>query len=104
MAPAPAVSVAVAVVYALPEEQVVVNLQLAPHSTVREAIGQSGLLQRFPRIAQSALCAGIWGKTVALDTPLRDGDRVEIYRPLTVDPKLARRRRAVLRAGRKSAV
>jgi len=95
--------IVVAVVYALPGEQPVVELQLAPQATVGEAIRQSGLLQRYPQIAASAICAGIFGRMVPLDTPLSDGDRVEIYRPLTVDPKEARRRRSALRAAKKTA-
>jgi uncharacterized protein len=100
---APAVEIAVEVVYALPSEQVVVRLLLAPGATVGEAIRQSGLLQRHPQIDAVAVCAGVFGNRVALDARLNDGDRVEIYRPLTVDPKEARRRRVALRASRKPA-
>lgn len=100
----PAAEIAVEVVYALPDEQVVVHLQLAPAVTVGEAIRQSGLLQRYPQLEPATLCAGVFGAEVTLDAPLRDGDRVEIYRPLTVDPKEARRRRVALRTGRKPAV
>lgn len=91
----------VAVVYALPAEQVVEQLRMAPGSTVSEAIEQSGLLRRFPQTEGCTYDVGVYGKAVVRDTRLADGDRVEIYRPLTVDPKDARRRRATLRASRK---
>ena len=87
----------VEVVYALPAEQVLVCLRLATHATVAQAIEQSGLLRRYPQISETPLRAGLFGKCVALETGLCDGDRVEIYRPLTVDPKDARRRRAVIK-------
>jgi putative ubiquitin-RnfH superfamily antitoxin RatB of RatAB toxin-antitoxin module len=96
-----AAEIAVEVVYALPGEQVVAHLRLAAAATVGEAIQQSGLLRRYPQIDPAAICAGVFGIKVALDAPLNDGDRVEIYRPLTVDPKEARRRRVALRAAAK---
>ncbi len=89
-----AAEIAVEVVYALPAEQVLVRLQLAPGATVAQALQQSGLLQRYP---QASLKAGVFGKRAALDARLNDGDRVEIYRALTVDPKDARRRRVKIK-------
>lgn len=80
------------VVYALPHAQERALLDLAPGSTVRDAIQASGLLQRLPRLELSRV--GIWGRPVRPDTPLRDLDRVEIYRSLIADPKEVRRRRA----------
>ena len=77
----------VEVVHALPDRAEVVAVRLAAGATVRDAIAASGLKAEFGRL-------GIFGATVKLDTPLRDGDRVEIYRPLVLDPKEARRRRA----------
>lgn len=71
-------------------EQVV--LRLPPTATVHEALRRSGLLERHA-LRPGALTAGIWGRVCPLDTPLRDRDRVEIYRPLRVDPKEARRLR-----------
>lgn len=101
---APAAEIAVEVVYALPGEQVVVHLRLGPAATVGEAIKQSGLLQRYSQIDPALMRAGVFGSELPLDAPLADGDRVEIYRPLTVDPKEARRRRVALRAAGKPAV
>ena len=62
-------------------------------ATVADAIAASGLETAFA-IDVSNLAVGVWSKLVARDAPLTNGDRVEIYRPLTADPKEARRRRA----------
>jgi hypothetical protein len=80
------------VVYALPQRQERILLDLAPGSTVLDAIQASGLLQRLPQIDLGR--AGVWGRPVSPDTRLRDLDRVEIYRSLIADPKLVRRERA----------
>lgn len=82
------------VVYALPAEQRVRRLRLAQGATLREAIERSGILERHPEIVLGRNRVGVFGKLRALDDVLADGDRVEIYRPLSVDPKEARRRRA----------
>ena len=70
--------------------------------TVQQALKNSGLLQDIEPQVLSQLDVGIWGRKVALTHVLRDNDRVEVYRPLTVDPKVARRERFV-RQGAKSA-
>ena len=70
-----------------------VKLQLAPGATVADALNASGLLQRYPGLALDALPVGIWGAFCDRGDALRDRDRVELYRPLRVDPKDARRRR-----------
>lgn len=62
--------------------------------TVQMAIAASGLLERFPEIGHEALDVGIWGRVATRDAPIRDRDRIEIYRPLKVDPKEARRLRS----------
>jgi uncharacterized protein len=82
----------VEVVYALAHEQAVVALSVSPGATVEDAIELSGLRERFSDAR--GLPAGVHGKVVAGDTLLKDGDRVEIYRPLIADAKQARRRRA----------
>jgi putative ubiquitin-RnfH superfamily antitoxin RatB of RatAB toxin-antitoxin module len=84
----------VEVVYAAPESADAVSLTLPGTATLREAIAASGLLERHPDIDLARQKCGVFGKLRPLDAPLRDGDRVEIYRPLAVDPKEARRRRA----------
>lgn len=84
----------VAVAYALPERQVVATLRVAGGTSVDEAIRQSGILRQFPEIDLATCKVGIFGKSVPHDQLLNDGDRVEIYRPLLIDPKEARRQRA----------
>lgn len=83
----------VEVAYALPDRQVLLVLEVEEGTTTRQAIERSGILQRYPGIQLAQGRVGIFGKRVELDTPLRDGDRVEIYRPLVADPREARRRR-----------
>lgn len=85
---------AVEVVYALPLAQDCVAVTLPAGACLREAIECSGLLQRHPAIDLASCRVGIWGRRARLDDPLRDGDRVEIYRPLQIEPKEARRARA----------
>jgi putative ubiquitin-RnfH superfamily antitoxin RatB of RatAB toxin-antitoxin module len=92
----------VEVVYALPEARAPVRVTLSAGATVQAALTASGLAQRFPQMMQGPLRVGVFGKLVSLDTPLKSGDRVEIYRPLTVDPKEARRRRAAIKKSIKS--
>ena len=86
--------VEVKVAYANPEEQVIVALTMPENSTVEAAIKASGLLDRFPEISQSELKAGVFGEVCKLDHPVKEADRIEIYRPLLHDPKEARRQRA----------
>ena len=87
-------SINVEVIYALPERQEVIRLRLPEGSTLQQAVAASGLLQRHPEIEASGCKVGIFGKLSKPDTPLRDLDRVEIYRPLIADPKEVRKQRA----------
>jgi uncharacterized protein len=80
------------VVYALAQKQERVALDLPPGSSVLDAIQASGLLQGLPQSVSGRI--GVWGRLVSAETRLRDRDRVEIYRPLIVDPKEVRRKRA----------
>lgn len=84
----------VEVVYALAHRQALYELELAHGQTLQVAVEASGVLADFPEIDLRRNRVGIHAKLATLDTPLRDGDRVEIYRPLAADPKEARRRRA----------
>ena len=84
----------VEVVYATPTRQIVKTLSLPAGSTVEAAIRASGLLEEFSEIDLGVNRAGIFGEIVGLDESLEGGERVEIYRPLIVDPKAARRLRA----------
>lgn len=70
-----------------------VELDLPPSSTAEDALQRSGLVSKLTLQERSSLEIGIWGRKVAIDQVLRDLDRVELYRPLKVDPKVARRER-----------
>lgn len=85
----------VEVAYAKSEEQAIVTLAMEDGATVEAAINASRLLERFPEIGLSGINAGIFGVACKLDQPVREGDRIEIYRPLVHDPKEARRQRAL---------
>jgi len=84
----------VTVAWALPDEQVVAPLDLPEGATVDGAIRASGLQLMFPEIDLASHGVGIYGRVVSLGQVLREGDRVEIYRPLQMDPREARRRLA----------
>jgi putative ubiquitin-RnfH superfamily antitoxin RatB of RatAB toxin-antitoxin module len=84
----------VEVIYALPEAVDAVSVNLSTNATLREAVVASGVLERHPEINLEKQAYGIFGKRAALGARLAPGDRVEIYRPLAIDPKEARRRRA----------
>lgn len=86
------------VVYSQRDNACCVNLTLASGSTLLQAIEASGLLNKFPGIDLDRNRVGVFGKLYPLDHVLSDGDRVEIYRPLLVDPKESRRRRAAKKA------
>ncbi|HEX7370212.1 MAG TPA: RnfH family protein [Rhodanobacteraceae bacterium] len=86
--------IAVSVVYAEPDHVFDVELSLPRESTVADAIEQSGLRVAYPLMNLDEDRVGIFSRKMRLDTPLRDGDRVEVYRPLKIDPKEARRKRA----------
>jgi putative ubiquitin-RnfH superfamily antitoxin RatB of RatAB toxin-antitoxin module len=87
----------VEVVYALPEGADAAKIKLASGATVAEAVRASGILTRHPEIELGRNKLGIYGMVVEPDARLADGDRVEIYRALAMDPKEARRRRALKR-------
>lgn len=84
---------AIQVCYALPDTQTLIDVDLPDGATVRDAIDASGVLARHPDIDLATQKTGIFGKLVPLDAPVAEHDRVEIYRPLIVDPKAARQRR-----------
>lgn len=88
----------VEVVYAFPGGHDSTAVELPPNGTVAQALAASGIAHRHPGIDLSQV--GIFGRRVAAQAPLSEGDRVEIYRPLALDPKEARRQRA-RRAGTK---
>lgn len=84
----------VEVAYAKPEAQVIIPLDVPLTSTAIQAIEKSGILNKTKEIDLSQNKIGIFSKPCALDTQLREGDRVEIYRPLIADPKKIRKLRA----------
>lgn len=84
----------VEVIYALPSHQEIVGVELEPGSTALDAVRSSGLAERHPEGDPTNLRLGIFGVEVPPGTRLKEGDRVEIYRPLAIDPKEARRARA----------
>ncbi len=81
------------VCYALANEQTLIAVELPEGATVQQALDTSGILQRYPQIDLGTQKVGVFGKLKPLDAVLVDHDRVEIYRPLLVDPKLSRQRR-----------
>jgi len=83
----------VAVAYAAPGFEAVVEIDLAHGAVVADAVSASGLLEQSG-IDPATLAFAIFGQRASAETPLRDGDRVELLRPLVADPKDARRRRA----------
>ena len=85
----------VEIIYALPSEQYLVALQVAEGTTAEQAVLQSGILTCYPEIDLAQQKVGIFSRLVDLSVLLNDGDRIEIYRPLTIDPKEARRLRAL---------
>ncbi len=85
----------VQICYANPDTQYLRELRLPEGATLQSAIEQSGVLNDAPEIDLGAWHVGVYGKLKTLDTLLRNHDRVEIYRPLTADPKESRRKRAV---------
>lgn len=82
----------VGVAYANATGQLWLEIDVPEGSTVQDAIEQSGILNRFPDINLEEQKIGIYGKFVKLHTCLNDGDRVEIYRPITCDPTQVERR------------
>jgi putative ubiquitin-RnfH superfamily antitoxin RatB of RatAB toxin-antitoxin module len=91
-------SIKVEVVLAMPQQQELVALEVSDGTTVEDAVGLSGLLEMFEDFEFDTARVGIFGQKVATDHVLRDGDRVELYRPLIADPKEVRRQRALKQA------
>lgn len=86
------------IAYVAPDTELYVALDLAEGATVDDAVRASRITERIGVTSGAGACA-IFGRRVAGDTPLCEGDRVEITRPLACDPKLARRNRAARSAG-----
>ena len=86
----------VTVAYCAPGVEDVSDVQVSSGATVRDAIAAAQICVRRPEL-KDAVDPGIWGRRCSLDQPLADGDRVELYRPLIIDPMEGRRARANLR-------
>ncbi len=82
----------IGVAYSESGQQIWLNIEVPDECTVRAAIDRSGILRQFPAIDLETQKVGIFGRLVKLDAPLRAGDRVEIYRPITCDPQTVPRR------------
>jgi putative ubiquitin-RnfH superfamily antitoxin RatB of RatAB toxin-antitoxin module len=87
-------TVAIEVVYALPDQSWSMTVKLASPATVAHALQAARMQTQVPGLVIDPLRLAVYGRPVTPDTPLHDGDRVEILRPLLIDPKDARRRRA----------
>lgn len=86
--------ISIELVFAAPERQVLKELRLKTGATIADAIAASGIADDFPQYDLLTLPAGIWGHLADADQTLRDGDRIEIYRELLLDPMESRRLKA----------
>ena len=93
----------VEVVFALPKEQTVIQVELEEGATAMDAVSKSGIMELHPEIKDLELKLGIFSKGCEPDYKLSEGERVEIYRPLAADPKEIRKRRAAEIAAKKAA-
>ena len=84
----------VEVAFALPDKQEIVMLEVKPGTTAMQAALQSDITRHFPELSLEGAKLGVFGKAVKEGYLLHAGDRVEIYRPLIVDPKEVRKKRA----------
>jgi len=86
--------ITIEVIYALPTEQNIISIRVNKTCKVKEAIEKSGVLEKYPEIDLDEEKLGIFSKKCTLTDSLNDWDRIEIYRPLIIDPKQARKDRA----------
>ena len=84
----------VEIAYALPNQQLIIPISMPPEANAEAAIRASGILDKFAEINLNMNQIGIFGKLIKLDSPIRNLDRIEIYRPLIADPKEVRKQRA----------
>ena len=85
----------VGVAYSENAQQIWLTIEVPDEARVNDAIERSGILKMFPHIDLDTQKVGVFGKIVKLETALRPGDRVEIYRPITCDPQTVPRRDGV---------
>jgi putative ubiquitin-RnfH superfamily antitoxin RatB of RatAB toxin-antitoxin module len=84
----------VELVLATADRQVLLTVDVDAGASVADVIAVSGIESQFPALAVNEMPAGIWGRQVPRETAVRQGDRIELYRPLEIDPREARRQRA----------
>lgn len=82
------------IAYGTPQQQMILELDINPGTSPREAVIESSIDQYFPEIDKQNCDIGIFGKAIRPDHEMENGDRIEIYRPLIADPKEVRKRRA----------
>jgi hypothetical protein len=92
------IEVEVEIVFARPGKQLLKTVRVKPGATVIDVVAASGIAEAFPEQELRQLPLGIWGKEVSGERVVAAGDRIEIYRPLNLDPREARRQLAL--AGR----
>ena len=85
--------ITVEVVFALPTTATSLLVEVPVGTTAEQAVIKSGIIEKCPEIDANNLTLGIWNRTCTLNQEVKDGDRIEMYRPLIADPKDARRRR-----------
>lgn len=85
----------VEIVFASPDRQLLETVLVTAGATVRDVIMKSGLREAFPEYEIDGMAIGIWGRAVQRDQVVKEDDRVEIYRPLQLDPRAARRQLAL---------
>ena len=83
----------IGVCYAEAERQLWLRLEVPDESTIQEAIELSGVLKQYPQIDLTTQKVGVFGKLAKLEAPIKEGDRIEIYRKITADPQQVQRRR-----------
>jgi len=87
--------ITIELIYALPHQQDIITISSPENTTILEAIQQSKILDRYPEIDLSENKVGVFSKVCQLTEHLIDGDRIEIYRVVVIDPKEARKQRAL---------
>jgi putative ubiquitin-RnfH superfamily antitoxin RatB of RatAB toxin-antitoxin module len=86
--------ISIEVAYASANQSWLIPVEVEEGTTVQQAIASSGIMEQCPDINLQTNKVGLFSKIIELDVPVRAGDRIEIYRPLVLDPKEARRLRA----------
>ncbi|WP_420551003.1 RnfH family protein [Litorivicinus lipolyticus] len=88
--------ITIEVAYATPKRQLILSVDVSAGTTMIEAVRASGILREFPEIDMASVKMGVWGKTEKDPATriMQTGERIEVYRPLLIDPKEARKNRA----------